>query len=102
MHKLASLDKFDRLILKIVQRDSSISHQAIGDMVNLSASSVRRRLKRMKADGLIQKEVALLNPNKTGVTLITSIRIADETVDAYEQFDAFIASDPFIKIAQMV
>ena len=102
MHKLASLDKFDRLILKIVQRDSSISHQAIGDMVNLSASSVRRRLKRMKADGLIQKEVALLNPNKTGVTLITSIRIADETVDAYEQFDAFIASDPFIKMAYHV
>lgn len=102
MQKLANLDQFDRLILKIVQRDNSIPHQAIGEMVNLSASSVRRRLKRMKADGLIQKEVALLDPNKAGVTLITSVRIADETVDAYEQFDAFIAADPFVKMAYHV
>ena len=102
MDVFAKLDEFDRSILKLVQRDNALTHEEIGARVNLSASSVRRRLIRMKDEGLITREVALLDPNKVGVMLIASVRISDETVQAYEQFDAFIAADPFIKMAYHV
>ena len=37
------VDNRDDLLLKVVQRDSSLTHEAICGHVNLSSSSVRRR-----------------------------------------------------------
>ena len=102
MNVFATLDQFDRSILDLVQKDATLTHEAIGHEVNLSASSVRRRLKRLVDTGVIQKQVALLDPDVAGVTLIVSVRFADETLAAYDAFDAFITEDPHVKIAYHV
>lgn len=102
MDVFATLDSFDRAILDIVQRDATLTHEEIGGRVNLSASSVRRRLKRLIETGIIQKQVALLDPDVAGVTLIVSVRFADETLDAYQAFDEFIADDAHVKVAYHV
>ncbi len=81
------LDSFDRALLELVQRDASLTHEAMGEQISLSASSVRRRLQRLKEAGVIEREVALLSRDHAGVTLIVSIAFAHETPEAYDALD---------------
>ena len=60
------LDSFDRKLLDRVQRNADLSAEAIGQEIGLSGSAVLRRLKRLKAAGVIQAEVALVDPAKVG------------------------------------
>jgi len=60
------LDSFDRKLLDRVQRNADLSAEAIGQDIGLSGSAVLRRLKRLKAAGIIQANVALVDPAKVG------------------------------------
>jgi len=60
MHKSVqpALDDFDRKILAILQKDNMTPQRTIGEVVNLSAPAVQRRIKRMTEEGVIQANVA--------------------------------------------
>ena len=97
MTDFAKIDAFDRAILKVVQRDASLTHEAIGERVSLSASSVRRRLSALKKAGYITGEVALLAGAERGVTLIVSLTLSEETPEAYKALDALLESEEPVK-----
>jgi len=61
-----SLDALDRKLLDRVQRDIDVNADALGAEIGLSGSAVLRRLKRLKADGTIMVNVALVDPAKVG------------------------------------
>ena len=82
------LDHFDLAILRIVQKDNQLSNTAIGDMVGLTAPDVRSRLLELRGRGIIEKDVAILNMNEVGVTLIINITFDVDTAEAYEAFNA--------------
>jgi len=82
----AALDSFDKALLDQVQRDNRQSHEALGHAVGLSSSSVRRRLARLRAEGVIVADVSLLDPAALGVTVIVSIRFEKESHRTYEDF----------------
>lgn len=69
------MDQIDRKILVQLQTDSSLSHAELGDLVNLSASQVSRRIARMHQDGLIRKQVAILNEQALGLMVEAYISI---------------------------
>lgn len=60
------LDRFDIQLLELVQRDATLSGESMGERVGLSASAVQRRLKRLRASGVISSTVAVLDPAKVG------------------------------------
>jgi len=60
------LDAFDRKLLEQVQRDADVSAEVLGARIGLSGSAVLRRIKRLKADGTIVANVALVDPAKVG------------------------------------
>ena len=62
----SDLDPFDRRLLALVQRDAAQSAEALAGQVGLSASAVQRRLKRLRATGVILGEVAVVDPLKVG------------------------------------
>jgi DNA-binding Lrp family transcriptional regulator len=84
----ASLDRFDRKLLEIMQRDCRKPHRELADAVGLSESAVRRRLDRMRAAGIIKAEMALLDRDLLGVTLIITVEFAVESPQAYAEFRA--------------
>ncbi|MGB3063698.1 Lrp/AsnC family transcriptional regulator [Sphingobacterium thalpophilum] len=57
-----SMDQFDIAILEILQEDCQTSQRMIAERVGLSAAAVQRRIKRMREEGTIKREVAILNP----------------------------------------
>ena len=55
------MDDMDRKILRLLQEDSSISVSDIARLVGLSASPCWKRINRMQAEGLIKRQVAVLD-----------------------------------------
>jgi len=66
------VDRIDRKILALYQNDTRRIAESIGRDVGLSAAAVQRRIKRMREDGIIKSEVAVVDPRAVGV-LITCI-----------------------------
>ena len=88
------LDRFDRAILDIVQADNRLPNREISARVNLSETAVRRRLDRLRAEGIIRADVALLERDRLGQTLIVSVIFRDDMAEAYERFIAeMVASE---------
>lgn len=62
----SDLDRFDRRLLTLVQRDAAQTADALAGQVGLSASAVQRRLKRLRETGVILSEIAVVDPLKVG------------------------------------
>jgi len=88
-----NLDGFDLKILEIVQRNNLKSHADIGMEVNLSASSVRRRLAAMREAQIIIADVALTDPTQLGLTFIVYISFEYEEPEIYTAFRKQMTSD---------
>jgi DNA-binding Lrp family transcriptional regulator len=64
------LDHLDIKILDLLQKDARISNLELSKKVNLSAPAVHARIKRLEAEGYIQKHVAILSHEKLGFDLL--------------------------------
>ena len=82
------LDRFDRAILERYQHDTQLPAKTIGDAVGLSAAAVQRRLKRLREDGVIERECAVLAPKALGmmITCIVSVHLDREGSADHERF----------------
>ncbi|MGO8070653.1 Lrp/AsnC family transcriptional regulator, partial [Rhizobium leguminosarum] len=60
------LDRFDRDILDIVQRDCQLKAETIAERIGLSVAAVQRRVKRLREEGIIRAEVAVVERKATG------------------------------------
>ncbi|MFA0502089.1 Lrp/AsnC family transcriptional regulator, partial [Vibrio sp. 10N.222.46.A1] len=58
------IDAVDKKILRLLQEDSTLSLNDISEAVNLTTTPCWKRLKRLEENGIIEKKVALLNPEK--------------------------------------
>jgi Lrp/AsnC family transcriptional regulator, leucine-responsive regulatory protein len=69
------LDATDRRILNVLQRDSRIANQDLAERVNLSPAPCSRRVKRLREEGFISREVAILDPHRVGNALIAFVSV---------------------------
>ncbi|MBW9066296.1 Lrp/AsnC family transcriptional regulator [Rhizobium herbae] len=60
------MDRIDRRLLNLMQRDASRTNVDLADEVGLSPSSCLRRTQRLRKSGVIDRIVAILNPAKAG------------------------------------
>jgi Lrp/AsnC family transcriptional regulator len=84
-----NLDQTDVQILGLLQTDASLTAAQIAEQVNLSASPCWRRINRMEKAGLIERKVALLDPEKLGLGLVVfaRIRLSKNDEASLEQFE---------------
>ncbi len=70
------MDDIDRRILKLLQQDVDLPVAEVAERVGLSPSPCWRRIQKLEAEGIIERRVALLNPEKmnVGVTVFVAIR----------------------------
>lgn len=96
---IVTLDKVDRAILEILQRDNKTSQRKIADLVNLSAPAVQRRIKRLEETGVIQANVAVVDPTKVGQPIILFVQVAmeSERTDLYESAKKSFVTAPEVQ-----
>lgn len=61
------LDTFERKILVLLQEDATLSTSQIAERVGLSQAPCWRRIDRMRKDGIIKAQVALVDRHSVGL-----------------------------------
>ena len=79
----APLDAYDKILLRALQADATLSQQRLGQMANLSTAAVNRRLKALQQTGVIEKHSIMVNPKAVGcgLTVMVEVQVADERMD---------------------
>lgn len=90
------LDKLDKKILQMLQKNGSISNLELAETVGLSPSPCARRVKQLEEAGIIDRRVTLLNPSKLDLKLTALIQISMDrhTPDRFEIFEQKVSSYP--------
>ena len=82
------LDDADLTILRTLQEDCRIGLEQLAQQCSLSVPSVQRRLKRLRNSGLIQKEVAVLDPSRFDYKM-TFVVLVELDRESLQQLDVF-------------
>ncbi|MBG9388507.1 Lrp/AsnC family transcriptional regulator [Caenimonas aquaedulcis] len=75
MTESQALDKLDKAILRALQRNGRETYDVIGEHVGLSSSAVLRRVKRLEESGVIDRYVALVQPQAVGLGLTAYLNV---------------------------
>ena len=73
------LDEFDLKLLDALQRNSRLTADELAKQVSLSPSSVQRRLRRLRAERIIDAEVAIILPDTVGRNLTVIVEVTLDT-----------------------
>lgn len=82
------MDDIDRRILKVLQEAADLPVAEVAERVGLSASPCWRRIQKLETEGIIERRVALLNPEKmnVGVTVFVAIRTSQHDAQWLRDF----------------
>ena len=75
MESAEQLDAIDRRILRALQADGRIIYDALAAQVSLSPSATLRRVKRLEESGVIAGYVALVSPERVGLSLTAYLNV---------------------------
>lgn len=93
------MDDIDRRILNALQLDASLNNVELAEAVHVSAPTCLRRVRHLKDSGVIEREVALVDPAKVGAGLTAIIEIAldVQNVEAQAAFERLAGADAAIQ-----
>ncbi|MEM1397772.1 MAG: Lrp/AsnC family transcriptional regulator [Pseudomonadota bacterium] len=92
------MDKIDRTLLAAMQINARMTAEKLGDVCGLSPTAALKRLKRLRTDGVIDREVAVLSPKAVGLNtmVIALVSLERESKDAIDNFKRAILNTPQI------
>lgn len=97
------LDATDLRLLDELQQDAALSNQALAERVHISPPTCLRRVKRLRDAGLIERQVALLAPDKLaemlghGLTAVVEITLDRQGHDEALAFEAQVIEDTAVQ-----
>lgn len=93
------LDGLDRAILTELQQNNHLSADRLAEKVGLSSSAVLRRIKRLRASGVIIADVSVLDPKVLGpsVLFIVDVTMERESMALLEAFRRRMLAAPEVQ-----
>ncbi len=93
-----TLDDLDVRILNQLQNDASLTNRDLAEVVHASPPTCMRRVRRLKELGVIEKQVAIVAPEKVGNTLtaIVEVTLDTQTAEQLQHFEARVQHEPAI------
>jgi Lrp/AsnC family transcriptional regulator, leucine-responsive regulatory protein len=95
----STLDSFDRKLLTEIQRDAQLPQNELGARVNLSTAAVNRRLRRFSEDGIVDRYVAVVAPEKVDhpITVVALVEVESEKIDMLDAMKRSFSECPQIQ-----
>ena len=90
------MDRFDSRILDTLQLNARVTAEALSVQVGLSPDACRKRLARLRASGLIEAEIAVLDPARVGrgLILIVEVTLQNERKIDLDRFKSAMRAAP--------
>lgn len=100
----ANLDQIDRKILNQLQRNCQLTNDQLAEIVGTSAPSCLRRARRLRQEGYIEGEIALVNLDKvgSGLTSISEVRLNNHDRKARDEAIRLIRDIPEVIVCYNV
>ena len=97
--EVVGLDATDLRILEQLQRDASLTNQALAAAVHTSPATCLRRVKRLMDTGVIERQVALLSPARlgAGLTAIVEVTLDRQGAEHLAAFEARAVADEAVR-----
>ena len=91
-----NLSRADHLLLQQLQHDTTASQGKLAERAGMSRTSCWRRVKEFEDSGLIDKQVALLNPRKLGfqIQVLLSVAMVEHTDENRDSFESHVQAQP--------
>jgi DNA-binding Lrp family transcriptional regulator len=89
MPESVTLDRFDTALLQAVRQNNQTPARILAERVGLSESAVLRRLRRLRREGVIAADVAVVRPDLLGRPLCIHVLVSLEREGAAE-LEAFV------------
>ena len=96
-------DATDWQLLDWLQRDASLSNQALAERVHVSPPTCLRRVRRLQESGLIERQVALLQPDRLaalqghGLSAIVEVSLDRQGAEHLDAFQARAIADDAVQ-----
>ncbi|EHK2862256.1 Lrp/AsnC family transcriptional regulator [Vibrio parahaemolyticus] len=83
------MDKIDRQLLHLIQKDATLTTAELADQVGLSASPCARRLKRLEQEGVISGYRAMISRGAVGIAMTVFVEVSlnnhqSSSIDEFE------------------
>lgn len=101
--KQITIDAVDLKLLDLLQTDASLSNQALAALVHVSPPTCLRRIKTLRDSGLIERQIAILNPDKLaatlgyGLTALVEITLDRQGAEEQNAFEQRVCADPAVQ-----
>lgn len=101
---VATLDKLDRHILDVLQRDGRISMTDLADQVGLTVTPCIDRVRRMEREGIILGYHARVSPAAldAGLLVFVEISITSKSDRSFEDFRREVLGIPYVLECHLV
>ncbi len=92
------LDALDRAILESLQTDASLPIRRLAERVGSSPATCQRRIAQLRASGVLQKQVALVDRRLVGrpLTVFVSVELAQQNAALLASFERRMAAEPAV------
>ncbi|MBA3594579.1 MAG: Lrp/AsnC family transcriptional regulator [Polaromonas sp.] len=100
---ISEIDQTDIKLLEVLQDDASLSNQALAARVHISPPTCLRRIKRLQDTGLIEREIAVLNPEKLaaalglGLTALVEVTLDRQGAEHQQAFESRVVADDAVQ-----
>ncbi len=96
MSATATVDAHDLRLLALLQDDATLSIAELAERIHLSSNACWKRVKRLEAEGVIRRRVALLDAARlgAGVTVFVTVRVAEHSETWLAEFAAVVRALP--------
>ncbi|MEZ5663401.1 MAG: Lrp/AsnC family transcriptional regulator [Burkholderiaceae bacterium] len=97
------IDDADRRLLDLLQTDASRSNQALAEAAHLSPATCLRRVRRLRQQGLIEREVAILDPDRLariqghGLTAIVELTLERQGAEHLDALEDRLLAEPAVQ-----
>lgn len=96
---MSDLDRADKKLLSALQQNANMSIAELAEYSHLSTASVQRRIKRLKDNGIIEKNLYQLNAKALNkpMSFIVMVEMEREQADQLDQFKQRASQDPNVQ-----
>lgn len=97
------IDATDLRLLDQLQRDASLSNLALAELVHVSPPTCLRRVKRLVDAGLVERQVAILSPDRLapvlghGLTALVEITLDRQDAERLAAFEQRVVADDAVQ-----
>lgn len=97
------LDAIDLRLLDALQRDASQTNQRLAADAHISPPTCFRRVQRLRAAGLIERQIAVLSPDRLaplvghGLQALVEISLDRQSSEALDTFEARVIADDAVQ-----